>query len=89
MKQLPVLPSDVSSKGYQASGLPMGLTSMSEWGLLIMEVGKEGLTYQELSTSTDKAKQAYCTWMLSQRGRNDFSPLMMDFLKYLQAPCAI
>eukprot|EP00435_Cladocopium_sp_Y103_P003701 s6229_g1.t1 len=88
MKQRPVLPSDVSSKGYKADGMPVGIASTWEWGLTIMETGKygkEGLTYHDLRTSKDKAKQAYCVWLLSQRGRQDFGPLMMDFLKFLIA----
>ena len=52
--------------------------------LLVLQTGApQSWRYHELSTSSNQAKQAYCSWLLSQRGREDVGLLMMDFLKYL------
>lgn len=82
-KQRPVLPMGAE----KSSSFPPGIHSMEEWGLTVLTLGKyskENLTYAELSGAADKAKQAYCTWMMSQKDRSDLSPVFCDFIKYLQ-----
>ena len=82
-KQRPLLPKDAG----KTSSFPPGIHSLGEWGLTVLTLGKyskENLTYAELSSDPDKAKQAHCTWMMSQKDRADLSPVFQDFIKYLQ-----
>ena len=87
LKQRPVLP--VESKGGDSKKLdfPPGIESLEDWGRCVLDVGKYGseeCTFVELATSSEKAKQSYCSWILSQRGRSDFSAQIKDFQNYLK-----
>ena len=85
-KQRPVLPCEVQTKDG-GKPFPPGIRSLEEWGNTILPMGKyskENLTYADLSGAADQAKQAYCQWMISQKGREDLNPVFRDFIKYLQ-----
>lgn len=85
-KQRPVLPCETKIK-EGGKPFPPGIHSLEEWGNTIMPMGKyakENLTYADLSGADDQAKQAYCQWMVSQKGREDLNPVFRDFIKYLQ-----
>ena len=85
-KQRPVLSPEIKTKDG-GKPFPPGVRSMEEWGRTILPMGKyakENLTYADLSDSTEQAKQAYCQWMISQKGRDDLNPVFRDFIKYLQ-----
>ena len=87
MKQRPVLPSGQSGT-VKTVDLPPGLNSLEDWGRSILDTGKfqkEQLTYEEIASSPEKSKQAYCSWLLAQRERQDFNVQLKDFIQYLIA----
>ena len=74
-KQRPLLAKDAG----KSTSFPPGIRSVEEWGPTILTKGKyskENLTYAELSGDPDKAKQAYCTWMMSQKDPADLNPFV-------------
>lgn len=87
-RQMPI--PKTSAKGAQSHGyehpLPAGVTSMEMWGRTIIDYGKlakRGITYEELATSVDSELLNYQRWLRSQKGRENFSPLMKDLINYL------
>eukprot|EP00435_Cladocopium_sp_Y103_P074053 s182_g46.t1 len=87
LKQRPVLPCESKGKDSSKIEFPPGIKSLEEWGRCILDVGKYGseeCTFYEIATASDKLKQSYCTWMLTQMGRKDFSAQLKDFQNYLK-----
>ena len=66
--------------------LPPGVPDAMTWGRTLIEVGKyskAGLSYAELSESSEPEKQSYCKWMISQQHRDNLSPMVRDLVQYL------
>ena len=85
-KQRPLPMSGSAETSTVKDEFPPGIDSLEMWGCTVLETGKfakESLTYHELSSSSDADKKRYCSWLLSQKSRKDFSPEMRDFVKYL------
>ncbi|CAK9097083.1 unnamed protein product [Durusdinium trenchii] len=64
------------------------IDTLATWGKTLIETakfGKANLSYEELSSSTDREKQSYCRWMVSQRHRDNLTLMVRDLVDYLTA----
>lgn len=82
------MPAARQKSGQGSVSFPPGIDTLATWGKTLIETGKFGkanLSYEELSSSTDREKQSYCRWMVSQRHRDNLTPMVRDLVDYLTA----
>ena len=86
LKQRPIAP---HAGGKQPDDrFPPGISSLTEWGKTVLQYGKFGkadLTYAEMADDPAKDKSSYCTWIKSQKDRDNLHVQLRDFGKYLAA----
>eukprot|EP00435_Cladocopium_sp_Y103_P074475 s50_g49.t1 len=65
---------------------PKGIQSMEEWGATLIISGKYAkadMSYDELAGSTRQEHTSYCSWLISQKGRDDLTAPIRDLVNYL------
>ena len=76
---------DIDGVAEPAIDFPEGVTSMTQWGMTIIEHGKEitfkGRSYHSIVESSAERERGYVKWILA---RASPGALVADFQKYVQ-----